>query len=476
MAAKRSRALVVPVTQSSLPSSTLVTEVYDALMECSRPELAQLVGMLVKLSTTSVLEQLRDQAAKMGLLVEKKSPFQKCGYRVLDWCFSFLDRCDLRAAAVTCRRWHYAQYDGQAGWAASLARQVALTSTWLFEVQARRLKSVSFAAMNHAYVDETSVPVVMPFLSKLTGLKSLMLDRDPIDAASLSSLHNLPLTALHLGGVRSDATIPVLLGLKCAKTLKYLDVTLMDGTNVAGGLQALTALPKLSKLTFYLEEINFTPSVPFASLTELNLEISQAADGPLLFGAPNILPCLTTLSIKWASLSVETIQQLGGFTGLQNLRINECSMPFNEVAFAPLRALTKLTRCTLVAASKRNAILFSNLPNLTELDLTPTRMLGYYPKYMAPLSNLVNLKLRAAGSPLDGLDLENLRILTRLRTLYLDLPPKPLNLGRLRNLTAVTHLFVRDRSRDHVVGTITEALLENGTGSVPFTRIADWNG
>src|SRR4051794_26133439 len=92
---KRSR-VTATSTSNGPASDQLVCELYDCFMHTSRKQFAQLLSKLLKATSASVLEQVRDEAIKMGALVITKSQFQQCSHRMLDWCFSFLDEQELQ--------------------------------------------------------------------------------------------------------------------------------------------------------------------------------------------------------------------------------------------------------------------------------------------------------------------------------------------------------------------------------------------
>ena len=97
MASKRIRhETAAAASAAASPAPSLVTEVYDTLMQASRKELAQLLSVFVKASSANVLEKVRSEAAKSGALVATTSRWQQCSHTMLDSFFSLLDKPDLR--------------------------------------------------------------------------------------------------------------------------------------------------------------------------------------------------------------------------------------------------------------------------------------------------------------------------------------------------------------------------------------------
>src|SRR6185312_9403110 len=113
----------VSLAQSaSVPApEALIKQLFDCLIHCSRKQQALLLNTLLRGCSASSLEQVRDEAVKVGALVEKKSRFQQqCNDSLLHSFFSFLNKRELCAVETVCSRWHYACTVNGVGWSAAL--------------------------------------------------------------------------------------------------------------------------------------------------------------------------------------------------------------------------------------------------------------------------------------------------------------------------------------------------------------------
>jgi len=141
------------------PSARLVGEVYDCFMQSSRKELGHLLSVLLNASAASVLERVRAEARRLGALVASTSSWQQlhCTPRILDLCFAFLRKQDLRNADAVCRRWHCACKDG-AGWTALLSREPRMTKEWARELKLRRIDPARLLGITSAQVVYAAAP------------------------------------------------------------------------------------------------------------------------------------------------------------------------------------------------------------------------------------------------------------------------------------------------------------------------------
>ena len=144
-------------------------------MQASRKELALLLSVFVKASSTTVLEKVRAEAVKSGALVATSSRWQQCSHSMLDSCFSLLDRSDLETAETVCKRWRAASKDSCSGWIAQFSRKTQIEENWLQRLRARCIKLQSLVGLKYALLVGSSsktadVAAALSLLPSLTEL------------------------------------------------------------------------------------------------------------------------------------------------------------------------------------------------------------------------------------------------------------------------------------------------------------------
>src|SRR6185312_11075772 len=121
MTTKRVRVSSTANATFQLAPPALITQLFDCLSQAPHKQLVHLLSVLVKACPASTLQKVRDEAAKIGMLITTSSRYQQCGHSMLDSFFSFLCVVDLKNVELVCVRWRMACFESGAGWTTALS-------------------------------------------------------------------------------------------------------------------------------------------------------------------------------------------------------------------------------------------------------------------------------------------------------------------------------------------------------------------
>jgi len=396
MANKRTRA--PEATQAAAAPASLVTEVFDCLMQASRKELAQLLTVLVKASSAIVLEQVRDVAVNSGALVATSSRFQRCSYTLLDSFFSFLDEKDLRTSDVVCRRWRFAQSDSGAGWKTALsADPINLSATWMRQLVRRRIAPESLSKLHSVTISRESAAVLSSF-KKLPRLRSLHIS-SPIHQDFVTMLSTLPIKKVSLSASTESTsmvqTLKHLVSSNLAKTIRNLDCADAISNKSAKALAKMTALRYLRVVE---PEDRYLALPTLSSVHTLHLVgLSELRTGERLVSS---CPALTDLTISRSSLSPLDINAIAALPALTALKLGEeTTINLHSTSLLPLANLTNLVTLKMdfmhddIRLTASSLQFLSALVQLTDLDVRTARLSDNDLKLFAPLTKLREVAL-----------------------------------------------------------------------------------
>ena len=394
----------VNAPQEAAPAQ-LVSEVFDCLLEAGRSELAGLLAVLLKASSKSALEAVRDAAIKRGVMVaanSKPSRFQQCSHAQLDSFFSCVEQRDLRVADVVCRRWRSACVYSNAGWISALSRRAIADESWLRELKSRHIAPAKLTDLRVLTVhsDHTrAFPVVgkLPRLTELTVLKNLSATQIQ-QLGSLTTLRKLTVSAHKLqpdpfdeddDGGHFDAA-DLLVAASFAKTLTSLDLSGMSGLPVE--CRILMSLPSLTSLKTPLfareeDDLSFEHKITSTSLTTLDIQ-GRAGLKNLLEDVR--LPALTTL-IAASGFEEEDWPIIAGLTSLTSLR-GAHDAPLIEEDLKTISTLTHLTSLKVQLCQLQPLTVFTQLQSISlHITSNEQQQATSWQQLLQPLHQLPNL-------------------------------------------------------------------------------------
>ena len=396
-------------TTEEAATASLVTQVYDCMMQTSRKQLAQLLALLVKGSSESLLERVRDEARRCGALVPVTSRWQTCSDSQLDLFFSGLVTPDLGRAARVCGRWRRACDDSGAGWRQWLTCH-GHSRHWLSAMQLHRIRPENLTRLRTLqwwFPD----PDMVRHLVRLPSLTNLdLFGATPLSETDLSLLRDY--RGVKTIRLRDADLLATLMAGACSKSWEDVTVdTCLIVHNARVPLSA-AALPRIKRLCIpCLGRVPDLSQLP--TLRELTLELFS--DNPQTV---NLEPLLQATQLRALRLIQPTREQdaydvdtefcelLGRLTWLQTLHLPRLCMEQSD-ALNQLASLTGLTELRMRSADHLDeeddvieprtddCLFLSALTNLTTLDGLPLSVAPDRLKLLEPLHKLRQLCLGA---------------------------------------------------------------------------------